>query len=83
MYQARGNEKCTHYRCLSHCICESADIVPYVDSDVYFHMSQTQISVDSTGMYYEVGLENGKRKPGNGVKLEKAQISLNDCLACR
>nr|GAT56370.1 predicted protein [Mycena chlorophos] len=35
----------------------------------------TAIHVDSGGAYYEVG-------SGSGKKLEAAQISLNDCLAC-
>ncbi|KIM30427.1 hypothetical protein M408DRAFT_285408 [Serendipita vermifera MAFF 305830] len=45
-------------------------------------VASTQISVDGTGGYYEVNIENGKSATDKGVKLEKAQISLNDCLAC-
>jgi hypothetical protein len=41
-------------------------------------LPQTQIGIDSAGAYYEEdGGENGRRK------LQQAQISLNDCLACR
>ncbi|KAF7315649.1 Fe-hyd-lg-C domain-containing protein [Mycena indigotica] len=37
--------------------------------------ASTEIQVDSGGSYYEVA-------SGSGKKLEPAQISLNDCLAC-
>ncbi|KAF7967854.1 hypothetical protein HWV62_32862, partial [Athelia sp. TMB] len=39
--------------------------------------ASTEIRIDSTGSYYEVE-ESSKA----GKKLEQAQISLNDCLAC-
>lgn len=41
---------------------------------------QTEIRVDSAGGYYEVSAN--ELKPVQ-KKLETAQISLNDCLACR
>lgn len=41
---------------------------------------QTEIRVDSSGSYYEVAAN--ELKPTQ-KKLEAAQISLNDCLACR
>ncbi|KAJ1304492.1 hypothetical protein OPQ81_005638 [Rhizoctonia solani] len=39
--------------------------------------ASTQIGIDSAGVYYEEGHHDSGRK-----KLQKAQISLNDCLAC-
>lgn len=39
---------------------------------------QTEIMIDSAGSYYEV-----EEVSKAGRKLEQAQISLNDCLACR
>ena len=45
-------------------------------------VSQTQIHVDSDGSYYEVPSEAGKAEH-SGKRLEAAQVSLNDCLACR
>jgi iron only hydrogenase large subunit-like protein len=42
-------------------------------------ISQTEIRVDSAGAYYEVSTD---RLSGT-VPLEKAQVNLNDCLACR
>ncbi|PCH43748.1 iron hydrogenase [Wolfiporia cocos MD-104 SS10] len=41
----------------------------------------TQIQVDSSGSYYEVSA-NGSAPAASSTKLETAQISLNDCLAC-
>jgi hypothetical protein len=43
---------------------------------------QTLITVDSSGVYHEVEMETNNTKP-TSRKLEKAEISLNDCLACR
>ncbi|KAI0930318.1 hypothetical protein AcV5_007068 [Taiwanofungus camphoratus] len=43
--------------------------------------ASTQIQVDSSGSYYEVSV-NGTASTKSGKKLETAQISLNDCLAC-
>jgi hypothetical protein len=46
---------------------------------------QTQIQIDASGTYYEVSAEThqGATSSGSRKKLEQAQISLNDCLACR
>lgn len=45
-------------------------------------MKKTEIRIDSSGTYYEVG--SGEREgEGSSTKLAKAQINLNDCLACR
>jgi len=41
----------------------------------------TEIQVDSKGSYYEVSADEPTSKQ-TGRKLETAQISLNDCLAC-
>ncbi|KIJ39914.1 hypothetical protein M422DRAFT_49427 [Sphaerobolus stellatus SS14] len=41
----------------------------------------TQIRVDSTGNYFEVGNTKANGSSG-GRKLQQAEISLNDCLAC-
>ncbi|EPS94412.1 hypothetical protein FOMPIDRAFT_1043947 [Fomitopsis schrenkii] len=41
--------------------------------------ASTEIQVDSSGSYYEVSSDGAKQA---GRKLETAQISLNDCLAC-
>ncbi|KXN90594.1 Cytosolic Fe-S cluster assembly factor NAR1 [Leucoagaricus sp. SymC.cos] len=44
----------------------------------------TEIHIDESGTYYEVS-QNGTTSNagvGRGKKLEQAQISLNDCLAC-
>lgn len=53
---------------------------------IVFMIRKTEIRIDSSGSYYEVksnGLfQNGANGTG-GRKLEQAQISLNDCLACR
>ncbi|KAJ7579257.1 iron hydrogenase [Mycena floridula] len=40
--------------------------------------ASTEIHIDSTGSYYEVTGPSSS----TGTKLEQAQISLNDCLAC-
>ena len=47
---------------------------------------QTKIQIDSSGSYYEVLADGLSQNKTNGIgvkKLEQAQISLNDCLACR
>ncbi|KAJ7462324.1 iron hydrogenase [Mycena galericulata] len=47
--------------------------------------ASTEIHIDSGGSYYEVLTENSSVQStpsGSGRKLEQAQISLNDCLAC-
>ncbi|KAJ7096306.1 iron hydrogenase [Mycena epipterygia] len=47
--------------------------------------ASTEIHIDSTGSYYEVPTENNSYSAPSGSgarKLEQAQISLNDCLAC-
>jgi hypothetical protein len=49
--------------------------------------TQTVIQIDASGTYYEVGRSadssGGASKGGGAQKLETAEISLNDCLACR
>ncbi|KAG8761078.1 Cytosolic Fe-S cluster assembly factor nar1 [Serendipita sp. 396] len=43
----------------------------------------TQIHIDANGEYYEVEINNSaKTSTAQSKKLEKAEISLNDCLAC-
>ncbi|KAG8896906.1 Cytosolic Fe-S cluster assembly factor nar1 [Tulasnella sp. 408] len=49
---------------------------PEVKNDV--GNASTQIEIDSSGAYHELEVGTSKRK-----KLKKAEISLNDCLACR
>ena len=48
---------------------------------------QTEILIDSSGAYYEVSAENPTTQSSDDStsknKLHQAQISLNDCLACR
>ncbi|KAG1716627.1 hypothetical protein ID866_505 [Astraeus odoratus] len=47
--------------------------------------ASTEIRIDSTGTYYEVSsTDDVPNAPSRGVerKLQQAQISLNDCLAC-
>ncbi|PVG02404.1 iron hydrogenase [Serendipita vermifera] len=44
-------------------------------------LASTLITVDSSGVYHEVEMETTDTKP-KSRKLEKAEISLNDCLAC-
>ncbi|KAJ6593916.1 iron hydrogenase [Mycena capillaripes] len=48
--------------------------------------ASTEIHIDSGGSYYEVPTEGSSSlqtaSSGSGKKLEQAQISLNDCLAC-
>ncbi len=46
---------------------------------------KTQIQVDSAGTYYEVAMDGKTAGPSGGTKqkLTTAEISLNDCLACR
>jgi hypothetical protein len=44
---------------------------------------QTEIRIDATGDYYEVSNEAVTSSGSSGKKLAQAQISLNDCLACR
>ncbi len=43
---------------------------------------QTEIQIDASGAYYELGQE-GRGSSGGTQKLQTAEISLNDCLACR
>jgi hypothetical protein len=43
---------------------------------------QTEIQIDASGAYYEVG-QGTTRDSGSTQKLQTAEISLNDCLACR
>ena len=42
---------------------------------------QTEIRIDASGAYYELGQSTGSS--GSKQKLQTAEISLNDCLACR
>ncbi|EKM54461.1 uncharacterized protein PHACADRAFT_185384 [Phanerochaete carnosa HHB-10118-sp] len=44
--------------------------------------ASTEIRVDSTGSYYEVSASDPKADSGTQRKLQTAEISLNDCLAC-
>ncbi|KIM91828.1 hypothetical protein PILCRDRAFT_57696 [Piloderma croceum F 1598] len=47
--------------------------------------ASTEIQIDSSGSYYEVSVNGLPQNKTNGIgakKLEQAQISLNDCLAC-
>lgn len=44
---------------------------------------QTEIVIDSTGSYYEVPANGNASAKNAERKLQQAQISLNDCLACR
>lgn len=44
---------------------------------------QTEIQIDASGAYYEVGQGSGSGSSGGTQKLQTAEISLNDCLACR
>ena len=46
---------------------------------------QTEIRIDASGAYYEVGQGGDSTSGGNSnaQKLQTAEISLNDCLACR
>ena len=48
------------------------------------HLLQTEILIDSAGTYFEVAA-NDRAHPAHSPskKLTQAQISLNDCLACR
>ena len=43
---------------------------------------QTEIQIDASGAYYELG-QGGGGSSGSTQKLQTAEISLNDCLACR
>jgi hypothetical protein len=43
---------------------------------------QTEIRIDASGAYYELGQGSGGSSGGT-QKLQTAEISLNDCLACR
>ncbi|KAI0092962.1 iron hydrogenase [Irpex rosettiformis] len=46
-------------------------------------LASTEIRVDSDGAYYEVAMDGLKTKSGpQQQKLQAADISLNDCLAC-
>ena len=46
---------------------------------------QTEIRIDASGTYYEVGrgTESNGGSSSSTQKLQTAEISLNDCLACR
>ncbi|EJD02950.1 iron hydrogenase [Fomitiporia mediterranea MF3/22] len=44
--------------------------------------ASTQIRIDSSGAYYEVSSTDASDSKTSARKLETAQISLNDCLAC-
>lgn len=44
---------------------------------------QTEIRVDSAGGYYEVSADRQSKGKDAPKKLEYAEVSLNDCLACR
>jgi hypothetical protein len=48
---------------------------------------QTEIQIDASGAYYEVGLgtesSGGSGSGSSTQKLQTAEISLTDCLACR
>jgi hypothetical protein len=46
---------------------------------------QTEIRIDASGAYYEVGREGtgSSEDTSSTQKLQTAEISLNDCLACR
>ena len=45
---------------------------------------QTEIRIDASGAYYELGQgQEGRGSSGGTQKLQTAEISLNDCLACR
>ena len=50
------------------------------------YIRQTEIQIDLTGSYYEITADPSTQLPPSGIgvgrKLEQAQISLNDCLAC-
>jgi hypothetical protein len=43
---------------------------------------QTEIHIDASGAYYEVGQDRDS-SVGTTRKLQTAEVSLNDCLACR
>ena len=45
--------------------------------------TQTEIQIDASGAYYEVGQGSTGSSGGTQQKLQTAEISLNDCLACR
>ncbi|KAI0344850.1 iron hydrogenase [Trametopsis cervina] len=45
-------------------------------------LASTEIRVDSAGSYYEVSADGLKKGTGAQQKLQTAEISLNDCLAC-
>ena len=44
---------------------------------------QTEIRIDASGAYYELGQGSGGGPSGGTQKLQTAEISLTDCLACR
>ena len=45
---------------------------------------QTEIRIDASGAYYELDQGSGGSSGSGGTqKLQTAEISLNDCLACR
>jgi hypothetical protein len=51
----------------------------------YLVITQTEIQIDASGAYYEVGQAGADSSRGSGStqRLQTAEISLNDCLACR
>ena len=56
-------------------------------SSTHRHPQKTEILIDSSGAYYEVTADgkssSSASSSGPTQKLQQAQISLNDCLACR
>jgi hypothetical protein len=46
---------------------------------------QTEIRIDASGAYYELdqGQDSRGSSGGGAQKLQTAEITLNDCLACR
>jgi hypothetical protein len=68
------------------------DAAVRADNDLYYPLAssylvntQTEIQIDASGAYYEVGQEgaDSSGRSGSTQKLQTAEISLNDCLACR
>lgn len=50
----------------------------------YSAIMKTEIRIDASGAYYEVGQGAGSSGSSSSTqKLQTAEISLNDCLACR
>lgn len=64
----------------------SSLIVPTILLRTYYSViMQTEIRIDASGAYYEVGQGAGPSGSSSNStqKLQTAEISLNDCLACR